>query len=233
MIIYYMLFGLPEIGSALVLAPHPDDEALACSGTLALLNRAGVATTVVLITNGDRLYGEPSTALAEQRKKEAFRASELLGCNEPLFLGFPDGEANSYIDGIISRLSNIIAQKNPDIVFAPSLLDHHHDHIATAKAAMKLLSYFKTIKLAFYEVYSTVRFSHLVDITEVAELKKQVIMNYSASLSGKPEVYVHASLGLNAHRSIFTQKTGYYEAFYLIESSLETTEVYDYLCYKK
>lgn len=227
-----MLFGLPEIGSALVLAPHPDDEALACSGTLALLNRAGAATTVVFITNGDRLYGEPSTVLAEQRKKEAVRASELLGCKEPLFLGFPDGEANSHIDGIVIRLSNIIAKKNPDIVFAPSLLDHHHDHIATATAAMKLLSSFKTIKLAFYEVYSTVRFSHLVDITEVAEMKKQVIMNYSISLSGKPEVYVHASLGLNAHRSIFTQKTGYYEAFYLIDNAAGIAGISDYLCYK-
>ncbi len=227
-----MVLGLPEIGSAIVLAPHPDDEALGCSGTLSLLNKAGVSTTVVFITNGDRLYGEPSPALAEQREKEAVRASELLGCNEPLFLGFPDGEADSHIDAIAGKLAGIIAQKNPDIIFAPSPMDHHRDHIATSKAALKLLNSFNAFKLAFYEVYSTVRLSHLVDITEAVELKKQVIMNYSISLSGKPEVYVHASLGLNAHRAIFTQKSGYYEAFYLIDNAVCIARISDYLCYK-
>lgn len=224
--------GLPEISSALVLAPHPDDDALGCSGSLALLNRAGASITIVFITNGEKLYGEPSAALAEQRKEEAVRASELLGCERPLFLGFPDGEADSHIDGIYDRLSAIIAQKKPDIVFAPSLIDHHRDHIATSKAAIKLLNQSASFKLAFYEVYSTVRFSHLVDITEAAEVKKQVILNYCTSLSNKPEVYVHASLGLNAHRSIFSQKSGYYEAFYITDSTRGTNELYDYLCYK-
>lgn len=232
MIIYYMLLGLPEISSALVLAPHPDDEALGCSGTLSLLNRAGVSTTIVFITNGDRLYGEPSTALAEQRKKEALRASELLGAEEPVFLGFPDGVVNSHIDELADRLAAIIPQKKPDIVFAPSPIDHHRDHIATSKAALKLLNTCHTFKLAFYEVYSTIRFSHLVDITEAAELKKQVIMNYSLSLSGKPEVYIHAALGLNAQRSIFTQTTGYYEAFYMVDNAPDLSKVYNYLCFK-
>lgn len=227
-----MVIGLPEIRSALVLAPHPDDEALGCSGTLSLLNRAGAATTVVFITNGEKLYGEPSPALAEQRKEEAMQASKLLGCNGPLFLGFPDGEADSHIDELADRLTAILFQKKPDIVFAPSPLDHHHDHIATSKAALKLLSSSSAFKLAFYEVYSTVRFSHLVDITEVIEVKKQVIKNYGTSLNGKPEVYVHASLGLNAQRSIFTQKAGYYEAFCLIDRTHLIADIYNYLCYK-
>lgn len=224
--------GLPKISSALVLAPHPDDDALGCSGSLALLNRAGASITIVFITNGEKLYGEPSAALAEQRKEEAVRASELLGCERPLFLGFPDGEADSHIEGITNQLAVIITQKKPDIVFAPSPLDHHHDHIATSKAALKLLSPSSAFKLAFYEVYSTVRFSHLVDITEIVEEKKQVIMNYNISLSKKPEVYLHAALGLNAHRSIFTQQSGYYEAFYMIDSTRDINKIIDYLCYK-
>lgn len=228
-----MPLGLPEISSAVVLAPHPDDDALACSGTLLLLSKAGVAMTLVFITSGERLYGEPSAALAGQREKEAARASELLGCKEPVFLRFPDGEVGSHIDELAGRLSAIITQKKPDIVFAPSLIDHHQDHIATAKAALRLLSPVKALKLAFFEGYSTVRFSHLVDITGVIETKKQVIMNYNISLNGKPEVYVHAALGLNAQRSIFTQKSGYYEAFYLVEAAQGLREIYDHFCYKE
>ena len=63
------------------------------------------------------------------------------------------------------------------------------------------------------------------------EQKKEVIMNYQASLYGKPEVYVQASLGLNAQRSLFVQKDGYYEAFWIVEEPLGREEMMDWLTY--
>jgi len=97
---------------------------------------------------------------------------------------------------------------------------------------MRLLNDFQTFKLAFYEVYSTLRFNYLVDITGVADLKRKTILNYRTSLYGKPEIYVHAALGLNAQRSIFVQKEGYYEAFYMVEKDADFEGICDYLSYK-
>ena len=63
-------------------------------------------------------------------------------------------------------------------------------------------------------------------------MKRKTILNYRTSLYGKPEIYVHAALGLNAQRSIFVQKEGYYEAFYIVEKGADLAEISDYLSYR-
>lgn len=215
----------------LILAPHPDDEALGCAGTIALTNRKGASSTVVFLTDGERLHGEPSRGIAEKRREEGFRVSQMLCCNEPIFLGFPDGDVSSHSSGIFNRLSEIITRIEPDIVFSPSPIDYHRDHITVSGISHRLFTETCSFKLAFYEIYSTIRFNCLVDITEVIGQKRDAILAYNVSLYGKPEVYVHTSLGLNAHRSIFVQKIGYYEAFYLPEKTDSEEAIIRSLCY--
>lgn len=228
-----MNVNLPECSKVLVLAPHPDDEALGCSGTLILLNRRGVTSTIFFITNGEKLYQKPSSEIGEKRKQEGCTISQMLGCREPLFLNFPDGEIERYTDEIYDTLYGLIRATNPDIVFAPSPIDYHADHIATSRIALKLLRNINTIKVLFYEIYSTIRFNYLIDITEVAEQKKRIISAYHCSLYEKPDVYVHAILGLNAQRAIFTQQQAYYEAFYLAGANENSATISDFLAYKK
>ena len=227
-----MNFDFPVVSKIMVLAPHPDDEALGCSGTILKLNKSGVSSSLVFLTDGECLNGAPSTDIAAKRKKEAEMCTDLLGSKDVLFLNFPDGNVSGCFDEIYSALYGIINEKRPDIIFSPSIVDYHEDHIATSRIALKLLNTMNSFKLAFYEIYSTVRFNYLIDITEFAEQKKRVILNYHTSLCGKPEIYVNAALGLNAQRSIFMQKGGYYEAFYVLERPLELESIYDYLLYK-
>jgi len=155
----------------------------------------------------------------------------MLGCREPVFLGFPDGEVGDYTDALSKHIADIIAAQKPDIVFAPSPIDFHQDHMATARISLELLSKLNSFKLAFYEVYSTIRFTHLIDISEVVEQKKEVILNYRTSLYGKPDIYVHVSLGLNAHRALFTQEKKYYEAFWVLEQPFNTQEITNWLSF--
>ena len=216
----------------MVFAPHPDDEALGCAGTLLQILNKDVSSSIIFLTSGERLYGDPSYEIAEKRKEEAVRAAGILGFGERLFLDFPDGEINMHKKSIYGKLSGIIEQIKPDLVLSPSPIDYHVDHIATSRIAMRLLNDFQTFKLAFYEVYSTLRFNYLVDITGVTDLKRKTILNYRTSLYGKPEIYVHAALGLNAQRSIFVQKEGYYEAFYMVEKDADFEGICDYLSYK-
>ncbi|HEX8947522.1 MAG TPA: PIG-L family deacetylase [Dissulfurispiraceae bacterium] len=227
-----MITGFPDCRSVLVLAPHPDDEALGCAGTLALLNRKGVSSTVVFLTDGERLNGPPSPEMAAQRRAEGVAASAMLGCGEPNFLGLPDGGIGGRMDEACTRLSEIIAIEKPDFIFAPSPVDHHEDHLATAGIALRLMEDMKSFRLAFCEIYSTVRFTHLVDISELVGIKEETIMKYRVSLYGRPELYVHATLGLNAHRSLFTQTKGYYEAFWIIEKPLKNEEIAAWVGYR-
>ncbi len=225
-------FGLPRCERALVLSPHPDDEALGPGGTILRLNAAGAVSRVVFLTDGERLYGDPNPEVAEKRRDEGVRSSALLGCREPFFLGFPDGRLASCTQEVCRRLSGIIAEERPDIVFAPSPIDHHPDHIATAGAALSLLESEGGLRLAFYEVYSTLRFTHLIEVTDVVERKKEAILTYRTSLYGNPHLYLRAALGLNAHRALFVQSEGFYEALYIVENTGEADTLPDRLCYK-
>lgn len=220
------------IKNAVILSPHPDDEALGCSGTIMRLIRDGSSVDIVYITRGERLRGEPSEEIGRIRVEEAERASKMLGCRGSEFLNIPDGGLKHYSEELYQRLIKIIGAKRPAMVFSPSLIDYHQDHAATAMVALRLLNSIKSFKLAFYEIYETIRFNHLIEVSEFVKEKERVIMNYRQSLYDKPEVYVHASLGLNAQRSIFTQKKGYYEAFLIIDKPVEEEKVYNYLCYR-
>jgi len=226
-----MTGGFPECRAVLVLAAHPDDEALGCGGTLAFLNARGVSSTTVFMTDGERLKGEPSREIAGKRRTEGITTAALLGCEPPLFLGLPDGEVGGHVEDACAKLSEIIALKKPDFIFAPSPVDHHQDHLATADIALRLLEGLKSFRLAYFEVYSTVRLTHLLDITEVIGLKEKAVMNYRTSLYGIPEAYVRISLGLNAHRSLYTQQERYYEGFWILDRPMSREDVTKWVMY--
>jgi len=215
-----------------VLAPHPDDEALGCAGTLLQIKKRGGAVSIIFLTDGEMLHGNSSREIAVKRKEEARRSAGLLGCKEALFPGFPDGEIHRHRERVYEKLSEFIGDIKPDIVLSPSCIDYHSDHIATSHVAVGLLSAFRSFALVFYEVYSTLRFNYLVDISDVVGKKEIIISTYRTSLYEKPGLFVKAALGLNSHRSIFVQNEGFYEAFYCVEKNYDFRKIYDYLSYR-
>ena len=89
----------------LILAPHPDDEAIACAGIIQQALGAGAKVKIVYLTNGDHnelafiVYEKRLTFrqgefiyMGQVRQKEAIKAMEYLGLNEKdlVFLGYPD-----------------------------------------------------------------------------------------------------------------------------------------------
>ena len=89
----------------LVVAPHPDDEALCCAGAIQRAHAAGARVAIVWITSGDafeldahvvekRLFTgtQGMLELARLRMQEAARVADLLSVApaERFFLGYPD-----------------------------------------------------------------------------------------------------------------------------------------------
>src|SRR5437588_12893351 len=89
----------------MLVAPHPDDEALACSVLLQRAVRAGAAVRVVYATDGDdnpwpqrvlerkwRLNATDRRRWGRLRRTEALAALRVLGVNgfAARFLGLPD-----------------------------------------------------------------------------------------------------------------------------------------------
>lgn len=89
----------------LILAPHPDDEAIACAGVIQQALRAGAKIRIVYLTNGDHnelafiVYEKRITVrqgefvhMGKVRQQESVKAMQSLGLseNDLVFLGYPD-----------------------------------------------------------------------------------------------------------------------------------------------
>ena len=101
------LRSLTEEDTLLVIAPHPDDEAISSMGLMLEAKRAGAEVHVLYITNGeypvtsmlannDRkpLDSNAFIALGYARQKEASAVLEPLDVNSVTFLGYPDSFLN-------------------------------------------------------------------------------------------------------------------------------------------
>ncbi|MCE9565356.1 MAG: PIG-L family deacetylase [Planctomycetes bacterium] len=91
----------------LVVAPHPDDEAIGCTGVMLQAIEQKQRVGIVLVTNGDAFDGVTAVAkkpkdqvvpadyvkLAALRQRHTVRAMGRLGVRESdlMFLGYPDG----------------------------------------------------------------------------------------------------------------------------------------------
>src|ERR1700733_9497152 len=88
-------------GTALILAPHPDDESLGCGGLIATCAAAGRPPLVAILTDGAASHPNsrafPPDRLRAQRALEARTAVVHLGLSPDrlVFLDQPDSAAPS------------------------------------------------------------------------------------------------------------------------------------------
>jgi LmbE family N-acetylglucosaminyl deacetylase len=150
----------------LVLAPHMDDEALACGGTLSL-HRDGNLVYCLFATDGSRSpvpllpwTGSPDSDLTARRREEAVAAITDLRLpeNNITFLDFPDGRLSAYSRLLEQQLNDVIARVRPEIVLAPFRFDVHPDHVALNRAIRRVLrSMVRPPALLEYFVYFRLR----------------------------------------------------------------------------
>ena len=134
------LFGDLRPRRALVMVAHPDDADFACGGTMALLCRAGWEVDLLVATNGNKGTKDPRRTpqqLAAEREDEQRRAAAVLGVNEPVFLGFGDGELEND-DELRGLLVRELRRLRPTLAitwdgFRPGF--NHRDHRRVGRAA--------------------------------------------------------------------------------------------------
>ena len=124
------------MATAVFFHAHPDDEAIATAGTMALLAADGHRVVLVTATRGE--LGEvpegilgPGETLAERRATELARACEVLGVARHEYLGYGDsgmaGEATNDdpacfwqadVDEAAARLAAILDEERADVLTA-------------------------------------------------------------------------------------------------------------------
>jgi len=107
----------------LVLAVHPDDAELGCTGTVLKHIAAGKKAGIIDFTRGE--LGTRGTA--ETRDQEAADSARILGLHARENLGFRDG---FFINDEAHKLEVIkmIRKYQPEIILTNALHDRHPDH---------------------------------------------------------------------------------------------------------
>jgi LmbE family N-acetylglucosaminyl deacetylase len=123
--------------SAIVFAPHPDDETLGCGGTIVRKKLMGAAVTVVFLTDGSRWHPPRLSAgrWKGTRMREALSACRTLGVREDdvIFLGFKDGELGACLSEASERVGEMLRERRPEQAFVPYYRDASPDHGATTQ----------------------------------------------------------------------------------------------------
>ena len=114
----------------LVLAAHPDDAELGCSGTIAAQVAKGNKVGIVDLTHGEMgTRGTPKLRL-----QEAANAAQILGLAARENMGFQDVFFKDDTEHQM-KLVQVIRKYQPDIVLANAITDRHPDHGKAASLA--------------------------------------------------------------------------------------------------
>ena len=211
--------------NVLVAAPHPDDDVIGCGGSILRHVQKGHPVTVVYVTTGEagNIYS-PKEALAVIREREARAAARLLGVQDLIFLGYPDGGLEC--DGeALNRVVGIIREKKPGLVYMPHDNEAHRDHRKTHELFTEAMrraagpwfgesgkKTWSVDTILCYEIATPLPdVSYVEDITDSLSLKLKALRKHASQL--KNIAYDDAAKSLNRFRGVTTGRGKYCECF--------------------
>lgn len=193
----------------LVLAAHPDDEALGCAATIARKAAAGGAVMVVVATDGGRgVLSSDHAASADElrthRHRELLEACGRLGVppRQVIQLGHPDGALAEHHATVVTQLKERFRTFLPEEVLVTWQRDPHPDHRALSAAVTAAIDEYPQIRHLEYPVHAWVRgpwvdetISHRAD-----RLRRSLTERFAASAA--PRV-----LGVRTGRFVETKRS--------------------------
>ena len=183
----------------LIIAPHPDDETLGCGGTI-LKHKV----------NGDKIFWLIATSMQKndnwtktqirKREIEIKKVYKQYNFDDLFFLKLKPRKVDEVSTSlIIDKMSKVIKQVHPDIIYGPNINDVHTDHQILAKALAsfgksfrynfikEILSY-ETLSETDFNIYSKNNFKPNLfnDISKFIEKKIDIMKIYESELLDTP-----------------------------------------------
>jgi LmbE family N-acetylglucosaminyl deacetylase len=201
--------------SLLVLAPHPDDEAIGPGGTIALAAARGERVVVVFLTSGELgLEHLPREEAWRVREHEAAAAAGVLGLARLHFLCRPDWFLGEEVAAAARLLAPILREEAPAQVYLPHPEEEHPDHRAALPVLRRALEEAGISRPATrtYEVWTPLsRYDAVEDVTPAMARKLHAVRCYRSQLAGFR--YDRAVRGLNQYRGCLAARCRYAEVF--------------------
>jgi LmbE family N-acetylglucosaminyl deacetylase len=186
--------------TVIAISAHPDDETLGLGGTMLKHVNDGDKLYWINVTNVFENYGF-SKERVESRQKEIELVAQSYGCSKTFLLDYPTMNLSTdKLPKLISDLSNIFLEINPEIVYCPNRSDAHSDHRIVFEAVMACTKSFRypTIKtVLMYECISETEFApalaenmfvpnFFVDITGFLDRKIEIMNIYGSEVGIHP-----------------------------------------------
>jgi N-acetylglucosamine malate deacetylase 1 len=187
--------------SVVVVAAHPDDEALGCAGAMARLSAAGETVHVIFVAEGEGARGQGADDVARTIRREdmARAACHILGAQEPVFLRLPDNRLDTVaLLEVVQKIEAVAAPLRPHTIFTHHRGDLNIDHEIVSRAC---LTAFRpqpgsTVRAIYgFEVLSSTGWNspetgfqpaHFIDISAHTGQKRDALHAYDAEMRAAP-----------------------------------------------
>lgn len=147
--------------SILVIASHPDDEAIGCGASIARHIDEGDKVCIITLTNGVNSRDDVQTKDAQERNEAAVNSINSLGAE---WLGsgdFPDNKMDSIpLIDVVKFIESFKESFYPDIIYVHSPTDLNIDHRIAASATLT------AYRPQPNEKYSEIRFFEISSSTD-------------------------------------------------------------------
>jgi LmbE family N-acetylglucosaminyl deacetylase len=202
-----------EFARAMVVFAHPDDAEFGSAGTVARWTSQGTEVAYVCVSDGSAGSNEPGVVrdeLAVIREEEQRAACSVLGVEDCVFLGIPDGYVEVTLD-LRRAITREVRRFRPDVLVAPDPQRYwdetrsyinHSDHLAVGKACMAVVNPDSSTRPMFPELLDEglepfeIRYLWIptyegeadtfVDITETIERKIEALRSHKSQIHDEP-----------------------------------------------
>lgn len=125
------------MSDVLVIAAHPDDEALGCGATIARHAAAGETVHILFVADGETARPGTGDEDVSRREASACEAARILGAGKPEFLRFPDNRLDGQILlDIVAAIEKVVEQHGPRIIYTHHGGDMNVDHRVVHQAVL-------------------------------------------------------------------------------------------------
>ncbi len=214
----------------IIFAPHPDDDIIACGGTIAKHIQKGNELAITYISSGEAgSLSYSAEELASLRKEEARRAAAHLGVYDLIFLNNPDGYI-SFTREPLEQIVKLIREKKPTMVYLPHEREANRDHQTTCQLVIEACKraagpWFQACgpdpwsvsSVLTYEVWTPLHTYNLVeDISDYIDVKLAALREHKSQIESI--AYDEAVQGLNRFRGVMSGAGQYCECFQILKA---------------
>jgi LmbE family N-acetylglucosaminyl deacetylase len=214
----------------LVVAVHPDNETLGCGGTLLKHKANGDEINWLICTTLDETYN-----YYQAREEELQKTADAYGFSNVYNLRLKTMQIDEYSTSeLVAKLSKIINEIQPNIIYLPFKGGVHSDHSAIFEASYSCTKSFRypfIKKIYMMEVLSETEFAPstkedsfipntFVDISEFMDKKIEIMKLFKSEIAFHPFLRSERNIKALATLRGATAGCEYAESFVLLKEIL-------------